>query len=422
MGTDVLLLVSLMSMAGALMGAVTGLVPGIHVNTLAALMLVSYPSVSSFVSGFAEPETVPILVSACIVSASVVHSFLDFIPSVFIGAPDPDEALTMLPGHRLLMEGRGMEAVRAAAVGSAVGSFSAVILSVPVQYIMLKGAAAIMDDLTLAVVVFVSAVVIFSAKGFRGRLLAAVLFAASGIMGLVCAIPEMPSSGIFGEGTLLFPLLTGLFGVPPLLASARSGSFPEQRDRPKSPVGPLPGLKGVLTGCIAGWFPGITATAGAALSAGVSREDSPENFISLVASIGTVTSVFSLVTLSVTGSGRSGTSAVVKEIMQGGLEGFCSGGFMLILVAVCLASVLGYAMTIAAGRGISKLTMGLDPRKTNMGALILISSLALIMTGTCGLAVLATAALLGLVPQSEGSGRIPLTGCLIVPVIIGALF
>ena len=257
MGADLLLLVSLMSMAGALMGAFTGLVPGIHVNTLATMMLASYPSISSLVSGFAEPEAVPVLVSACIVSASVVHSYLDFVPSVFIGAPDPDEALTMLPGHRLLMEGRGMAAVRAAAVGSAVGSFSAVILAVPVQYIMLRGGAEAMEAVTLAVVIFVSAVVIFSADGLRGRLLAAALFAASGAMGLVCAMPELPSNGIFGEGTLLFPLLTGLFGIPPLLASASSGSFPEQRDCPERSVSPLPGIKGVITGCIAGWFPGI---------------------------------------------------------------------------------------------------------------------------------------------------------------------
>ncbi len=62
------------------------------------------------------------VVACCIFAASTVHSFVDFVPSVFIGAPDPDEALSVLPGHRLLMEGRGMAAVRAAAVGSAVGA------------------------------------------------------------------------------------------------------------------------------------------------------------------------------------------------------------------------------------------------------------------------------------------------------------
>lgn len=188
------------------------------------------------------------------------------------------------------------------------------------------------------------------------------------------------------------------------------------------PVGPIPGIKGVLTGCIAGWFPGITATAGAALSASVSGEDRPEKFISLVASIGTVTSVFSLVTLSVTGSGRSGTSAVIKEIIGDCLNGFCSGEFVLLLASMCIASSLGYIMTVAAGRGMSKLIDRIDSRKMNRAALALVVSLVLVMTGPCGMAVLAVSALVGLIPQSEGMSRVPLTGCLMLPVILGAIF
>lgn len=418
MDAEILLLVFLMGMAGAVMGAFTGLVPGIHVNTLAALMLASYPSLFAAISSFADPGLVPVLVCSCILSASVTHSFMDFIPSVFLGAPDADEALTMLPGHRLLMDGKGMTAVRAAASGSMVGSLSAVGLSVPIQYIMLHGAAEIMDGATLFVVIFVSGVIIFSAKGLDGRVLAFLLFIVSGFLGMVCNMEVIPSNGIFGEGTLLFPLLSGLFGIPPLLNSVSDGMIPEQHDIGEDPVGPVPGLKGVLTGSVAGWFPGITATAGAALSASISREDRPENFISLVASIGTVTSVFSLVTLSVTGSGRSGTSAVIKDIIGDGLDGFLSESFVLLLLTVCIASAAGYVLTIVAGKGMSAVAGKVDPSKMNICALATVVSLVALMTGVGGLAVLATAALLGLVPQNAGAGRIPLTGCLLLPVIL----
>jgi len=40
-------------------------------------------------------------------------------PSIFLGAPEADTALAVLPGHALLMEGRGEEAVRLSAIGSA---------------------------------------------------------------------------------------------------------------------------------------------------------------------------------------------------------------------------------------------------------------------------------------------------------------
>ncbi len=420
MGADILLLVLLMSLAGSALGTFTGLVPGIHVNTLAAVMLASYPAISSAIGGLAPPGCVPVMVSACIVSASVVHSFVDFIPSVFIGAPDADEALTMLPGHRLLMEGRGMAAVRAAAVGSAVGAFLSVLLSVPFQYLMIKGLAEIMDEITLFVVLTVSFIVICSASGLRDRLLAASVFVASGLLGLACSMAGIPSSGILGEGTLLFPMLTGLFGIPPLLESAKSAGIPEQEDG-GGDVGVVPGLKGVLTGCLAGWFPGITATAGAAVSSAVSKEDCPERFISLVASIGTVTSVFSIVTLSVTGSGRSGTSAVIKEIIGDGLDGFCSSDFLLLLLAVCSAAAVGYAIALVAGKGMSGIAGSIDAGKMNRGALLLVLSLVFLMTGPGGLAVLAVSSLLGLVPQREGVSRIPLTGCLMLPVIVSGL-
>lgn len=422
MGTEVLLLIFATSIVGSTLGAFTGLVPGIHVNTLAAIMLASYTSLFSAISAFAEPASVPVLVSSCILSASVVHSFMDFIPSVFIGAPDADEALTMLPGHRLLMEGRGMVAVRAAAAGSAVGALSAVVLSVPIQYIMLNGAAGIMDRMTLFVVVFVAAVVVFSAEGLKGRFLALVLFLVSGMLGIACGTGGLSSEGLFGNGTLLFPLLSGLFGIPPLLNTVGRSGFPEQTDHGVDPVGPLPGLKGVLTGSIAGWFPGITATAGAALSASVQKEKRPEAFISLVASIGTVTSVFSLVTLSVTGSGRSGTSAVIKEIIGDELKGFCSESFILLLLTMCIATAIGYVLMLFSGHVMSGIADRINPRTMSAGALIAVTALVVLITGIGGFAILAVAALIGLVPQQSGVSRIPLTGCLLLPVILGSLF
>lgn len=421
MGTEVLLLILATSIVGATLGAFTGLIPGIHVNTLAAVMLASYTSLFAAISKFAEPDTVPVLVASCILSASVVHSFMDFIPSVFIGAPDADEALTMLPGHRLLMDGRGMAAVRAAAAGSAVGALSAIAISIPIQFVMLNGAAVLMEKITVYVVIFVAAVIIFSAQGAKDRIFAFSLFMISGLLGVACGTGLIPSEGLLSNGTLLFPLLSGLFGIPPLLISANNSGLPEQTDFGVDPVGPVPGLKGVITGAIAGWFPGITATAGAALSASIQKEKRPEEFISLVASIGTVTSVLSLVTLSVTGSGRSGTSAVIKEIIGNELKGFCSESFVLLLLTMCVAAAIGYVMMISAGRVMSGVADRINPKFMAIGALIVVVSLVVLMTGVGGFAVLTAAALIGIVPQQADLSRIPLTGCLLLPIILNSL-
>ncbi|MBR2255479.1 MAG: tripartite tricarboxylate transporter permease, partial [Candidatus Methanomethylophilaceae archaeon] len=95
-----------MALLGAAMGTFSGLVPGIHVNTLASVMLAVYPSLASAMA-FLGDDGSRIAVSCCIMSASVVHSFVDFVPSVFIGAPDAEDAVSVLPAHRLLHQGEG---------------------------------------------------------------------------------------------------------------------------------------------------------------------------------------------------------------------------------------------------------------------------------------------------------------------------
>ena len=52
-----------MALLGSAMGTFTGLVPGIHVNTLAAIMLSSYTVIDSALASLAPPEWAPVLVA-----------------------------------------------------------------------------------------------------------------------------------------------------------------------------------------------------------------------------------------------------------------------------------------------------------------------------------------------------------------------
>lgn len=418
MDPSLVILVVLASLMGAAAGTFTGLVPGIHVNTLASVMLILYPALSSAISLFADSSHVPVLVSACIMSASVVHSFVDFVPSVFTGAPDPDEVLSMLPGHRLLMEGYGMAAVRSAAIGSAVGACAAVLLAIPLQFLMVNGLADKLDTITFAVVLFtVTVIVLFG----RNRIWAVALLLLSGALGHICMHGGIPCSGILGESTLLFPLLSGLFGMPALLESMKNAKVPPQRDVVKDPVGAIPGIKGVLIGAVAGWYPGITATAGASLATAIMPEKGPAGFISLTASIGTVTAVFSLITLSVSGSGRSGTVLVIKDIIGDSITGFCTEAFMLLLLSVAVAAFLGYHLTISSGKIMAAAADRIDLRVLNKASVAVVALLVLLITGPYGLAILFIATVIGFVPLSAEMSRIPLTGCLLVPVLMSGL-
>ena len=165
-----------------------------------------------------------------------------------------------------------------------------------------------------------------------------------------CMVLPIPSDGIVGDGSIMMPLLTGLFGIPVMLESSKEGRMPAQSDRVKDPTGPMPGLRGVLMGTLAGWFPGITSTVGAATSAAVFPEKRPERFTSTVASIGTVTSVLALITLSVSGNGRSGTALVIGEVLGDSIGGFASEPFLMLLLSAAIGSMAGYHLTLSCGR------------------------------------------------------------------------
>src|SRR5512137_1976424 len=113
---------------GFLLGIISGLTPGLHLNNFAALLLAVSPQLLAL--GLS-----PFQMACIILSASISQTFFDAIPAVFLGAPDSETALTVLPGQRLMLEGRGIEAVRLSALGSAGSIVIALLLVFPISWI-----------------------------------------------------------------------------------------------------------------------------------------------------------------------------------------------------------------------------------------------------------------------------------------------
>ena len=106
---------------GVVFGFFTGIIPGIHVNTVTALLLTATTSIASL--GLDVMTTV-----AFISSLAISHTFFDIIPGLFIGVPG-DAVFAQLPGHRLVREGYGKLAIRLSAAGSGFGLLIGVLLS-----------------------------------------------------------------------------------------------------------------------------------------------------------------------------------------------------------------------------------------------------------------------------------------------------
>jgi putative membrane protein len=77
---------------------------------------------------------------------------------------------------------------------------------------------------------------------------------------------------------------------------------------------------------------------------------------------------------------------------------------------------------IFLGKMLSRMTNKIDSVFLSKAVLCLIVVLVLLLTGPLGLLILAASAIVGMIPLEIDMGRIPLTGCLILPVIIHGLF
>jgi TctA family transporter len=106
---------------GIFLGCMTGLIPGFHVNNVALIAL----SLSPLAVGLGIPLS---SVAAIIVAMGTVHTFLNYIPSALLGAPDGDTALALLPGHRMLISGHAAQGVAYSARGSQLGLLLSVML------------------------------------------------------------------------------------------------------------------------------------------------------------------------------------------------------------------------------------------------------------------------------------------------------
>ncbi len=396
-----ILLVLLAVLAGVLAGTVTGLTPGIHINLVAVLLLAASP----FLLG-----VFPLLALACfIISMSVVHTFLDSLPSIFLGAPDADTALGVLPGHRYLLKGWGLMAVKLTVVGSlgaavlSVALFPLFALVVRLAYPLLR---AVMGWLLLAVALFM-------VLRDRKRAWAALIFLLAGALGVI--VLDIP-----GLRNPLFPLLSGLFGVSTLLYSLNDGArIPPQETRDRDiKVRKAVGVKALLSGQASGFLtamlPGLGAATAAVLSLQAVRDLGDHGYMILQGSINTVNFILSLATLLVLGKARNGSVIAVQSL----LAAVTRADILVFLAVTLIASGAGALLALWFGRRFSRLVARIDYRALVLGIIAFIAALTPILSSWTGVLVLVAATALGLLPATVKTARVHAMGCLLVPVLL----
>lgn len=388
---------------GILLGSISGLIPGIHSNTIAGFLA----AVSGPVFVFLGPEGL----SAAILSAMVVHTFLDIVPSTFLGVPDSDTVLAALPAHRLCLSGHGAEAIRTAAIGSLAGF----IFSIPfflIFIILLPPLQEYIDwGIGLVILIAAGVLIIYS----RSPAWAFLIFFVSGLLGIFSMAYSHFSFGLFGIGEVLLPLLTGLFGIPVLLSSMRSTSpIPEQKFTGlhiSEKMILINGVRGSIAGAIVGWLPGFSSgTANALLTLGKDFEKfHAREYLVATSAANTANAVLCLAALYAIGRTRSGSMAALTELELPPLT---------LLVLICgIAALVAYLLTVAASYT-SPWFMRIDQPLLAKIVLLFLILISLLFCGPFGLLIVFLATLVGMVPTLTNVPRIFCMGSIMLPVML----
>ena len=391
-----LIQLTLFLFAGIFAGTITGLSPGIHINLVGAILVSLSTSLLS--------PILPIYLIVFIVAMSITHTFVDFIPSIFLGAPDDaDTGLSTLPGHELLKEGKGYEAVMLSNYGSLIAVFILVIIAVPLIFIVPK-VYPFLAKFMAFILIFFSLTLIFLEKN---KFSALFVFILTGLLGLGVLNLELKEP--------LLPLLTGLFGSSMLLLSIKQKTkilYQKIDDDFKIPL-KFPVIGSAIASPLCGFLPGLGGGQAAIIGNQISKSDK-KGFIVLIGITNTLVMGISFLSLYAIQKARTGSAVSIQKI----LGNLSTQILILILFVSLLSGILAFFITKNLSKLFAEKIDKINYSLLSIIVLIIISLVTLIFSGFSGFLVLIISTLTGIYCSSFNVKRTQFMGCLLLPTIL----
>jgi putative membrane protein len=390
---------------GIIAGSISGIIPGIHINLVSALLLsISTALISSSLN------IQPLFLVIFLVSMATAHTFIDFIPSIFLGAPDQDDtALSILPGHEMLTKGQAYEAVIITAYGCLSGVFLILILT-PLFFFFLPLVYPHVKIIMPLVLILTSFFLIYFEKTSRSW--AFLIFLLSGFLGLASLNLPVKES--------LLPLFTGLFGISSLITSlTKKQVLPKQNILPLKKI-LLPkkklmktNLASLISAPLCSFLPGMGSGQAAVIGSQVIEGLGRKEFLYLLGSINILVTGLSFVTLGVINKARTGIAVSVGQLIT-----ITSNEILWITLTILISGILSFILTIALAKTFTRIINKMNYRLLSWLVLIFLIFIVFLFSGFLGFLLMIVSTLLGLTCIYTGIRRTHLMGCLIIPAII----
>ena len=381
---------------GIFLGIFSGLAPGIHLNTI-SFLIVAFAIQGDF--------NLAVLITAM----SVSHAFIDFIPNILLGASDNESSmLSTLPGHRMFLQGKALEAVKLSSIGCLLGVIFALLSSA----IFVKFAfqiSSLLPSIIPFLLLAVLALMVFSEKGFWKKLAAFAIMLLSGFLGL----QALSFSSVQNS---LLALVTGFFAASSLIWSLKQKTLFVKQEEGEIEIEKKPALLSGFFGSVAGGLTALLPSLGPSEAAFMIRKlagkISTKAYLVLLGSISSSNMVFSFFMLYFFSKTRTGTAVALEQIVA-----LSQNQFFVLLGVVLFTAGIAFFLSGWLARKAVFFLQKINYSMLNALVLCFLVLFVVLFAGFFGLLVFATASSIGILALSSGVKRSQCMAFLMFPTL-----
>lgn len=417
----------LCAVAGTCAACVASCLPGLHVYSVAAMILLLVNAAPGGVSERWVMLLVGMVVGYAIASA---------IPAVLLSAPDETFAWIVSPARSYLLRGRGYEALGLTVTGGLAGLWLLIAMA-PVAGRALSSVRGLLAPHLHWIIGALALFLLLSewprdpTRGATAlaRMLWAwmplgaglAVFLLSGLLGCVLHLRTVGSLSMAFQS--LAPAFAGLFAMPWIVQQLTAGeTIPQQHISKSLDTGLSPLVAGVaaggLGGLVAAFMPGVTGGLGALVAGHATAQHDERAFLIGQGATKVVYYVGALVLFLAPGPPlvSGGMASMLAPLYTPRTE----REYRLAIALVAVCGGLAALLALGLGRWAAQLAGTYSARGLSVGVLVTLVAMVGITSGLGGVLVLLAATGVGLIPAVFGCRRANCLGILLLPMLLDA--
>lgn len=388
------LIIILGTFISILVGIISGLIPGLHINNL----IYVFANISN--------NTISLEIKAIVfIISSIIFSFLSIIPATIFSIPNTENFVSVMPCQKLFSEGKGYYAIYL----YVIGAINAIIFGLPLFIlftIFAKYLPTVIDFLTPIILIIGLIILMFNSKNYFGYFI--ILFSALiGYFALSYSSIENPLivliSGLFGLSTIIFAMQNKLI-IPKQQLTTKNIDL-----KTKIKVGIIAPTLSIFVSLFPGLGNGFATYLGNKV---LQLKD--EYYILLNGAINVSVMIFSFLMILYLEKART-ASAVF-------LEQFAKDTFVFslswIIIFSLIGIILGYFSILLLAKIFIKNAHKINYKILHIIIIVFLHIIVLLFSNLLGLIVFWLSSLIGYLCIRSENPRILMLSCIIFPVLL----